>query len=125
MRTLFLALLLTGCLAAPKDPNRLLGPTAMIGAQCASEPTHLARERCANPRIAALYAADGNDPADVAAAYFARREAIAERMDRGEISEAEGNAELAEARVAANAEAQRRRPRTTVCTTSAGLVVCQ
>jgi hypothetical protein len=62
---------------------------------------------------------------DVAAAYFARREAIAEKMDKREISETEGAAEMAEARVAANAAVQQRQRPSLVCTTSAGVTVCQ
>jgi hypothetical protein len=119
-------LLLSGCLPAPKpaDPNRLLVPAARIRAECASQSTHLAQERCASPRIIELYAAEGT-PRDVAAAYMARREAIAERIDRGEISETEGKAEMAEAAVRANAAAQGRERPTVVCTTASGVTVCR
>ena len=119
-------LLVAGCtIPAPRDPNRLMAHSASIRAECASQSTHLAREQCANPRLLALYRADGADPVDVAAAYFARREAIAEKMDKREISETEGAAEMAEARVAANAAVQQRQRPSLVCTTSAGVTVCQ
>ena len=122
------AIALSGCLPVPppKAPNRLVGPSNAIRAECASQPTRLAQERCANPRILALYRADGSMPMDIGEAYMARREAIAEKMDRGEISEAEGDAEMAEARVRANAEGQRRQPAPAViCTTAGGVTVCQ
>ena len=104
-------LTLVGCAAPPSpanDPNRLIAPSAKIRKECAPLPTHLAQERCANPRILALYQAEANDEMDIATAYFARREAIAEKMDRGEITETEGRAEISEAMVVANTEVQRR-----------------
>jgi hypothetical protein len=120
--------ILAGCLSVPpaKDPSRLIAPSTMIRAECASQPTHLSRERCANPRILALYQANSTDPMDVAAAYFARREAIAEKMDLNEISETEGAAEMAEARSRANADTLRRQPSPpTVCTAAGNMTVCQ
>lgn len=124
---LSLALLLAGCFSAPPaaDPYRLIGPANAIRAECASQPTHLAQEQCANPRILALYASGGNTPPDIIAAYMARREVIAEKMDKGQITETEGAAEMAEARETANAQALRRAPHTAICTDVGGAIICR
>jgi hypothetical protein len=113
---------LTGCLQVP-DPHRFDGQRAAIKAECASQPTHLARERCANPRLAAINVSLGL-PSDIITAYFARREAVAERMDSGAITETEGAAEMAEATERANTAAHLRQPAPVVCTTTAGVTVC-
>jgi hypothetical protein len=122
--TLCVGVMLARCAPpAPADPNRLVGPSVAIRAQCESRPTHLERERCANPRILELYRTYGNAPMDVAGAYLVRREAIAEKMDKGTISETEGEAEMADARVSANAQVLQRRP--TTCVGGDGVTVCR
>jgi len=105
MRSMALVLVLVvgGCLPAPLRKDRFVAPVNAIRAECASQPTHLTRERCANPRIYALYAADGHVPLDIASDYLARRQEIADEMDKGQITEAQGAALIEDAKSVANA----------------------
>lgn len=70
--------------------------------------THLAVERCANPKIRNLYVQAGWPDIDVLDAYLAKREAIASQWDRGAITPLQARADLAQARVDENSELQRR-----------------
>jgi hypothetical protein len=55
-------------------------------------------ERCAAPKVHDIYARAGVGDIDLLDAYQAKREAIAEREDVGQITETEANAEIAQAR---------------------------
>ena len=123
---LTLAVLPISC--APKPPadlHRFDAEAAAIKAECSSRPTNLARARCSDARLLGLNLQLGW-PRDVVTAYFARREAIAEQIDLGKITQTEGDAEIAEAQERATAEMQRRlqAAQPLVCTTNAGLTVC-
>jgi hypothetical protein len=92
--------LLVGC--APSPPPDLRPWAAEVRARCSSEPTHLAAERCANPTIVARYISEGHADRDIAQAYAAKREDIAARWDRGEITADEAAADFADLNREAN-----------------------
>jgi len=104
--------LLAGCAASPPSdlrPSPDLRPWAeQIRAQCSSEPTHLAAERCANPTIVARYISEGHVDPDIASTYAAKREDIAARWDQGEITAEQAKAEFDDLSRRANALQQRR-----------------
>jgi hypothetical protein len=104
--------LLAGCATSPPPalrPSPDLRPWAeQIRAQCSSEPTHLAAERCANPTIVARYISEGHVDPDIASAYAAKREDIASRWDQGEITAEQAKAEFDDLNRRANALQQQR-----------------
>jgi hypothetical protein len=103
-------LLLAGCATGP-DWAVVKRQATDIHARCAaeqSEGSSLAVERCANPSIRSLYSAAGLRDMDVFDQYLADREAIAERRDRGLVTEMAAKAEVAAARARAGSVIQQR-----------------
>ncbi len=104
--------LLAGCAAPPppaQRPSPDLRPWAeQIRAQCSSEPTHLAAERCANPTIVARYISEGHVDPDIASAYATKREDIAARWDTGEITAEQAKSEFDDLSRRANAMQRQR-----------------
>jgi hypothetical protein len=99
--------LLAGCAVSPPlnlRPTPDLRPWAeQIRAQCSSQPTHLAAERCANPTIVARYISEGHVDPDIARTYVAKREDIAARWDQGAITGEQAAAEFSDLNRRANA----------------------
>jgi hypothetical protein len=103
--------LLSGC-ATPPDWGAVKVKADGVRATCESwyaREGRLAVERCADGPIRELYVEAGLRDMDILDAYWAQRQAIAERQDAGQISALTADAEMAQARAAADSAAQARR----------------
>lgn len=115
----------SACAAPGPDWAALRNQANEVRAQCAAAESrngHLAGERCAAPKVHDIYAKAGVADIDLLDAYQAKREAIAEREDVGQITETEANAEIAQARADGISALQARvneRTRTTAAILSA------
>jgi hypothetical protein len=91
----------SACAAPGPDWVALANQANEVRAQCAAAESgngHLAVERCAAPKVHDIYAKGDAADIDLLDAYQAKREAIAEREDGGQITETEAKAEIAQAR---------------------------
>jgi hypothetical protein len=118
-----------GCVPAGPDWATLRQVVDMKRAQCAADhpQSHLAIEHCTSKYAHEVYAAAGVRDMDLLDAYGAQREVIAERLDHGQISETEANAEIATTRALINSEMQQRaasRAATTAAILSTMPVTC-
>jgi hypothetical protein len=111
-----IALLLTmvGCAPSGTDWGAIARRAELTRKSCEAElangnfKTRLAVERCANRTIRAEYAAFGFRDIDLIDAYFAKREAVAARLDSGTTTDLEARAEIASARSAEISEMESR-----------------
>lgn len=87
----------TGCVSAGPDWAAIRQAIDAKRAQCALDhpQSHLATEHCTSEYAHKVYAAAGVREMDLIDAYGAQREAVAERLDHGQISQTEANAEIA------------------------------
>jgi hypothetical protein len=100
------ALALAGCrhqiTASDLQPQVDEAKASCKAAQTTGEipPSHVAYEQCASPKAMAILTQGRMADLDLVELYYARRMAIADRWDRGELSDAQAEAEMAAARAA-------------------------
>ena len=121
-----LALPLAGCMPTGPSPEAIAGSKTEIEACYKTAKTHVGAAECQNAVVARL--GYHGDLADVIAT---ERIAVAEKVDRGKMSPAEGEAEFAKVLAAENSESQRRTaamwdamPKAVTCTSAGATTIC-